>query len=339
MDMSVLQGVGAGVSGLVNAGSSVANTVLGFKNFDAQKEQQAWERSTYLDSVQYQKDMNALQMQREDNAVQRRALDLESAGLSKTLAAGSASQAGNLTSYGANMGGVPPQYQKDLIKASAGADLMNSIADTIAPIYQLQKQKAEADIAKMQAVDLTNTVEAKSADRSFNNGTGYTYTANGYSLPYVGALYDAINSKSSVLYGLRNLGFEASEDDYSPTMGYGSGGKWTSSTYNDGIKIISDDTALKILEKYGLDSARLKNALLGAQYNNVNQSTEESKNRVKNENQLQPEKILNTRAEQRLLDAQTREKLKDLEWMDSLNTSKELQAVTPLINVLLHALH
>lgn len=51
---------------------SIANTFLANKQF------------------KYQKELNERQMQREDNAVQRRAADLEAAGLSKTLAAGSA---------------------------------------------------------------------------------------------------------------------------------------------------------------------------------------------------------------------------------------------------------
>lgn len=73
--MSVLAAISAGA----NALGAVGSTVGAFMNYNAEKNNLAWQKSAYKDAKN-----------REDTAVQRRAADLEAAGLSKTLAAGSA---------------------------------------------------------------------------------------------------------------------------------------------------------------------------------------------------------------------------------------------------------
>lgn len=69
---------GTNIAGIVSQ-NNIAN-----QNLELQKE-----------NLQYQKDLQQTIFQREDDAVQRRAADLEAAGLSKTLAAGSAANAGS----------------------------------------------------------------------------------------------------------------------------------------------------------------------------------------------------------------------------------------------------
>ncbi|UIW10387.1 DNA pilot protein [Flyfo microvirus Tbat2_163] len=85
-----LSGIGSILSGVAGIGSAVGGFQgAGFsnkwaqKNFDFQKEQ-----------YEYQKQLQQSIFDREDNAVQRRVADLQNAGLSATLAAGSAAGAG-----------------------------------------------------------------------------------------------------------------------------------------------------------------------------------------------------------------------------------------------------
>lgn len=81
-----------------------AQTDIANKNFGLQQEQ-----------FQYQKDLNELQMQREDNAMQRQVADLQAAGFSPLAAiGGSGSAAGSLNA------GSAPQYDGSGIGAAAG---------------------------------------------------------------------------------------------------------------------------------------------------------------------------------------------------------------------------
>lgn len=79
--MGLISGLFQGLAGLFDTAvnANVASQNLGFQ-------QQVFN---------YQKDLQNKLFEREDNAVQRRAADLEAAGLSKTLAAGSAAGAGD----------------------------------------------------------------------------------------------------------------------------------------------------------------------------------------------------------------------------------------------------
>ena len=65
----------------------ISNTVTNGLNFKLQK-----------DNLAYQKDLQKIMFAREDNAVQRRVADLRKAGLSPTLAAGSAASSGPVIS-------------------------------------------------------------------------------------------------------------------------------------------------------------------------------------------------------------------------------------------------
>lgn len=77
---------------------------LAKQNYDEQVRQYDQNFAHQLEAYNYQKDLNALQMEREDNAVQRRMADLKASGLSPTLAAGSSAGATPLTA------GVAPQH-------------------------------------------------------------------------------------------------------------------------------------------------------------------------------------------------------------------------------------
>ncbi len=125
---AILSGV---VGGLANLGSAYAsfkgvqeNQRVNDLNFQLQKE-----------NLAYQKDLQNIIFGREDNAVQRRVADLRKAGLSPTLAAGSAAGAGSVISTSA------PQRLSDLQGYLALAQVGTMLANQ-------QKAQTEADIAR-----------------------------------------------------------------------------------------------------------------------------------------------------------------------------------------------
>lgn len=123
---AILAGIGSAVGGLA--------TGLGFIN---QKKANDLNYQLQQENLSYQKQLQKLMMEREDNAVQRRLNDLKSAGLSPTLAAGSAASAGPVISTSA------PQRVSDLNGYLALAQVGTMIANQ-------QKAQTEADIARQR---------------------------------------------------------------------------------------------------------------------------------------------------------------------------------------------
>lgn len=78
--MGIIDGI---IGGFASLADTAVNSHIASQNLGFQK-----------DTLAYQKALQKQLFEREDNAVQRRAADLEAAGLSKTLAAGSAAGAG-----------------------------------------------------------------------------------------------------------------------------------------------------------------------------------------------------------------------------------------------------
>ncbi len=104
----------------------ISNAVTNGLNFQLQK-----------NNLSYQKDLQKVMMAREDNAVQRRVADLKNAGLSPTLAAGSAASSGPVIST------VAPQKLSNLQGYMALAQVGTMLA-------QQQKAQTDADIARQQ---------------------------------------------------------------------------------------------------------------------------------------------------------------------------------------------
>lgn len=113
------------------AGTGVINSIIGgiqgIKNLKFQK-----------DVFTYQKELQNKMFRREDNAVQRKARDLELAGLSKTLAAGGGAQAGPVVKVDAP--------QADFSKMSQG---ISQIAE--APVLAMEMMKMKQDVARTKA--------------------------------------------------------------------------------------------------------------------------------------------------------------------------------------------
>lgn len=125
--MSLLGILGVG-SQLFTSGANVAGAYNQIKtndlNYKLQKEQ-----------LDYQKNLQHIMFGREDNAVQRRVADLKAAGLSPTLAAGSAASAGPVVSTQA------PQKESDLSAYLTLANIQTMLAEQ-------HKAQTEADIAR-----------------------------------------------------------------------------------------------------------------------------------------------------------------------------------------------
>ncbi|UBZ25027.1 VP2 [Chicken proventriculitis-associated circular virus 11] len=140
-----------GVMDLFGVGTAATQTAMNYdinqKNYDLQKEAFGlqkdafqFQKDSYLNNFNYQKQLQQQLFNREDNAIQRRAEDMQKAGLSKTLAAGSGAGAGSVVSTaGSNAsfnGSAPQRSQVDLI--SAALQLSQAQA-------QIRKTNAEAE--------------------------------------------------------------------------------------------------------------------------------------------------------------------------------------------------
>lgn len=113
------------------------NALQGIGNYFLQKE-----------NLQWQKDAQRTTWEREDNAVLRRAQDLQNAGLSKTLAAGSAAQSSGPISTQA------PQVDavgKGIDAATAALALMRQKADIARTYAEIDNIKLQGQLAVAQA--------------------------------------------------------------------------------------------------------------------------------------------------------------------------------------------
>lgn len=110
------------------------------------------------DNYDWQKEVQETTWDREDDAYQRKAADMEAAGLSKTLAAGGA---GNPS--GAIVHTDPPQKKNDVMMQkmalmTSAADLARTGAETLLMRQQASKTKQEVENTK--AITIQNQVKA-----------------------------------------------------------------------------------------------------------------------------------------------------------------------------------
>lgn len=185
--MSLLGALGVG-SQLLSAGASAFGAWNQKKtndlNFQLQKDQ-----------FEYQKNLQQIMFGREDNAVQRRVADLKAAGLSPTLAAGSAASSGPVVST------QTPQKESDLSAYLAIAQIGTLLANQ-------QKAQTEADIAKQSLAQskiqtqasalskelLGNQVELSNLDKKYylDRGTSPVEVGQDWQQRLVNLLYPKI---------------------------------------------------------------------------------------------------------------------------------------------------
>lgn len=128
--MAFLPALGA----VIGMGTSIANTVGQYKQMN------------------YQKEMQQESWRREDNAVQRRVADLDAAGLSPTLAAGSSASASSPISIGAPDHG---DIQGNIKGAAEMVAMQKSIAKTEADTLRTNAERAKVAL-ESDKLDLQN---------------------------------------------------------------------------------------------------------------------------------------------------------------------------------------
>ncbi len=200
--MGLLGDIWNGVKDLLGLGTSAAQTAqnyqinqqnydLALKNYEFQKDsynksfglqQDAFQfqKDSYLNNFNYQKALQQQIFAREDNAIQRRASDLQAAGLSKTLAAGSGAGAGSVVSTSpfsgsfdgsAFSGKAPERSAVDLLSTALSfAEASASLKKTNAEAENLLKQNQKMDSDMLVNDANISLIKAKTAVEEGNLG-------------------------------------------------------------------------------------------------------------------------------------------------------------------------
>lgn len=140
----------AGIGSVLSGASNILGNVLGYSantqanNINAQIAQN--NLLYQYQNLDYQRALQNVIFEREDNAISRRAKDLENAGLSKTLAAGSGANAGTVVSTSAPVNNY--QHKAFTPNLNFGGSLLD-LADYI---NRADRNKAEIDLLKEQTI-------------------------------------------------------------------------------------------------------------------------------------------------------------------------------------------
>ena len=142
---------------------ALASAGVGYLNYKEQKTQN-----------DYNKNLQKIMMDREDNSIQRRIADMEAAGLSPTLAAGNGASAGPVVNTSApqlDLGNENPAMQ-----ALAAMRQEQDITKTAEEIKAIKMQANKAESEK-KLLDTTNAI--KSHDYDILERTGVLSTVSG----------------------------------------------------------------------------------------------------------------------------------------------------------------
>lgn len=142
---------GSGATGLIGGiaelGSMIGDIVISAKNYELAEKNYEQQKKQF----KYSKELQEKIFEREDNAVLRRTWDLERAGLSKTLAAGSAASAGAVVPTTA------PQKQ-----GMEKIGKYNVMQMALAAMQQREDiSKTQAEQRNIRAQEIRNSVEAR----------------------------------------------------------------------------------------------------------------------------------------------------------------------------------
>ena len=157
--------------GLIGLGSGIAGDVLNYKigkdNLSLQQQ-----------NLDYQKHVQGITWNREDNAVQRRVADLKAAGLNPVLAAGSAANSGPIVSTQApQRESITLGNKTELLNAAMNLLRMKQdISTSVAQQKYLEAQKEQSDSAT-KLNDIQSAI--KYHDYKLIDGTGISSTATG----------------------------------------------------------------------------------------------------------------------------------------------------------------
>lgn len=144
--------------GLFSGGAAIYN---GEKDRELQREIADRNYQLQVENLNYQKDLQQQIFQREDTAQQRAAMDLQSAGLSKTLAAGSGAGAGQAIATSA------PQYDGSGIQAASAQrnQAMQYFGDQMMKIKEMELSERQMQIQEKLA---NAEIENMTGQRQFN---------------------------------------------------------------------------------------------------------------------------------------------------------------------------
>lgn len=147
--------LGSIISGIAGAASNAYSANLAYKG---QQEANQINREIANQNIAFQQRENEITRMREDNAVQRAALDMQAAGLSKTLAAGNPASAAALTAPVNTY-----QHQSPMAKAAEKLNVVSAFLNAASLQGDITKKKAEADLIESQTAgqNLNNSVFMK----------------------------------------------------------------------------------------------------------------------------------------------------------------------------------
>ena len=177
--MSVLGTIGSIATAALPGVSSLIDTLGNMRNTDktnqANKDIANQNLQFQNENLQYQKDLQKQIFAREDNAVQRRVDDLVAAGLSPTLAAGSAANAGQAIETQA----LHNDYSPKTMPTYGLSSMIGAGLDALKAVGELNRQQAE--ISYLQ--DQSKNVQADTANKLiFGENAGEWYKLRNYGL-------------------------------------------------------------------------------------------------------------------------------------------------------------
>ncbi|WP_276751635.1 hypothetical protein [Treponema succinifaciens] len=177
--MSVLGAIGGFASAALPGVSSLIDTLGNMRNTDKTNQVNKDIANQNLqfqnENLQYQKDLQKQIFAREDNAVQRRVDDLVAAGLSPTLAAGSAANAGQAIETQA----LHNDYSPKTMPTYGLSSMIGAGLDALKAVGELNKQKSEIEYLQNQS----KNVQADTANKLiFGENAGEWYKLRNYGL-------------------------------------------------------------------------------------------------------------------------------------------------------------